>query len=163
MAGKRKAETPKEALTGLKKLISTNTSDSDDSCASETVRVNDIAVNLFGKGGLIFEDYATNGCTAEDCIKHMFCSVCCPCNHDFLDDYEIRTHSLRIAADHFKKHQKCGGFGGGPLQGGFHYCKILRDGKHKMKFPNLEGEYFEDEDDEDWDGKPHGVWFETAN
>jgi hypothetical protein len=168
---KRKLEIDKEILASVKKQVASSLksndttnddSDCEDSVAFDTVYCDNTASNLFEKGGLIFENYLEQGCSAKDCIKHMFCSVCLPCNHDFLDDFEIRTHSLRIASNHFKKHKKCSGYGVRSMQGGFHYCKIARDGKFKMKFPNREDEYFEDEDDEDWDGNCHGVWFESG-
>jgi hypothetical protein len=110
-------------------------------------------INLFEKGGKIFEDHAAFGCD-EKCVCHFFVSVCLVCNHDFTDDYEIKTRSLRLASLHFKKHSNCSGYGG-PKHGGFHYCRVVENGKLKMSFHS----HLEDEDDEELND--HGHWFEA--
>lgn len=93
-------------------------------------------INLFEKGGKIYEDHVAFGCDAK-CVRHMFVSVCVVCNN-FMPDYQIQTHSLRLASLHFKKHSKCyADFAcRGPQHGGYHYCQVVENGKSTIKFPS---------------------------
>jgi hypothetical protein len=104
----------------------------------------DITANIFKAGGNLFENHARYGCSDKDCVKHMFMTTCMQCNADGAKDSEIRTCSLRVASANYGEHVKCAlnaGFGQYRCVGGFHYCRVWKDGKWKMRFPKDECYY----------------------